>query len=112
MKVEIHIQKMIVDLVNSLKNQSFEKSVFLRITYYSLEDLMHQHFSNKQKVGKVEGNRLRIGKIGITWTRVDFQESVKFGEKLMEVYERIVNEEKFKNPFQKLCWKSVQIKKN
>ena len=94
MKVDIQLLNLFDDLAYSLKNQNFRSSASLRLKFYSPEDIMHQNTSNKQKVGKVEVNRLRNATIGNTWTSVAFQESVKFGEKVMEVYERIKNKEK------------------
>ena len=84
-------------------NEDGHESAILRIKYYNTPDLIFQHLPVKEKVQKVEVNRMRNGSIIDTLTSVDIQEIVKIGGKVIEIYEGVIYRENFKiSPFRKV----------
>ena len=101
--------------VEALNNQSFnengDKSAILKIKYHNPPDLIFQHLPVKEKVKKIEVNRMRNGYIIDTLTSVDIQEIVKIGGKLVEIYEGVIYRENFKvSPFRKVIEKLFALR--
>ena len=92
------------ELVNKFNNGSFiQGSAILRIKYYNPKDLIVQHLPIKEKVNKMEINRMRNGYIIDTLTSVDIQEIVKIGGKFIEIYEGVIYRKNFKvSPFRRV----------
>ena len=86
--------------VEAFNNQTFnedgDQSAILTIKYYNPPDLIFQHLPVKEKVKKIEVNRMRNGKIIDTITSVDIQEIVKVGGQVIEIYEGVIYRENFK----------------
>ena len=96
--------------VEAFNNQTFnedgDESAVLTIKYYNPPDLIFQHLPVKEKVKKVEVNRMRNGYIIDTLTSVDTQEIVKIGGKVVRIYEGVLYRENFKlSPFKKVIEK-------
>ena len=86
-----------------MKRKLTRGSAILKIKYYNPRDLIVQHLPIKEKEKKNEINRMRIGYIINTLTSVDFQEIVKIGGKVIEIYEGVFYREKIKiSPFRKV----------
>ena len=64
--------------------------------YYNPPNPIFQHLPVKEKVKKIEVNRMRNGYIIDTLTSVDIQEIVKIGGRVIEIYEGVVYRENFK----------------
>ena len=92
--------------VETFNNQTFNEDgdeSALTIKYYNPPDLIFQHLPVKEKVKKIEVNRMRNGYIIDTLTSVDIQEIVKIGGKVVEIYEGVIYRENFKvSPFRKV----------
>ena len=93
--------------VEAFNNQTFnedgDESAILTIKYYNPPDLIFQYLPVKEKVKKIEVNRMRNGYIIDTLTSVDIQEIVKIGGKVVEIYEGVIYSENFKiSPFRKV----------
>ena len=77
--------------VEAFNNQTFnedgDESAILTIKYYNPPDIIFQHLPVKEKVKKVEVNRVRKGYIIDTLTSVDIQETVKIRGKVIDLYE-------------------------
>ena len=86
--------------VKAFNNQSFnedgDESAILTIKYYNPPDLIFQHLPLKEKVKKIEVNRMRNGYIVDTLTSVDICEIVKNCGKVNEIYEGVIYGENFK----------------
>ena len=96
--------------VEAFNNQTFnedgDESAILTIKYYNPPDLIFQHLPVKEKVKKIEVNRMRNGYIIDTLTSVDICEIVKIGGKVVEIYEGVIYRENFKvSPFRKVIEK-------
>ena len=79
------------ELVEKFNNSNFTQgSAILKIKYYNPRDLIVQHLPIKERVNKIEINRMRNGYIIDTLTSVDFQEIVKIGGKVIEIYEGVI----------------------
>ena len=80
--------------VEAFNNQSFnedgDESAILTIKYHNPQDLIFQHLPVKEKVKKIEVNRMRKGYIVDTLTSVDVQEIVKIGGKVIEIYQGVI----------------------
>ena len=70
---------------NQTFNQDGDESAILRIKYYKPPNLLLQHLPIKEKVKKLELNRMRNGYIIDTLTSVDIQEIVKVGGRVIEI---------------------------
>ena len=92
------------ELVEKFNNGNFNQgSAILKIKYYNPRDLIVQHLPIKEKVNKIEINRMRNGYIVDTLTSVDIQEIVKIGGKVIEIYGGVIYRENFKvSPFRKV----------
>ena len=92
-------------------NEDGDESAILTIKYYNPPDLIFQHLPVKEKVKKIEVNRMRNGYIIDTLTSVDIQEIVKIGGKVIEIYEGVIYRENFKvSPFRKVIEKLFALK--
>ena len=96
--------------VEAFNNKTFTQDGnepgILTIKYYNPPNLIFQHLSVKEKVKKIEVNRMRNGYIIDTLTSVDFQEFVKIGGKVIEIYEGGIYRENFKiSAFRKIIEK-------
>ena len=96
--------------VEAFNNQTFnedgDESAILTIKYHNPHDLIFQHLPIKEKVKKVEVNRMGNGYIIDTLTSVDIQEIVKVGGRVIEIYEGVIYRENFKvSPFRKVIEK-------
>ena len=101
--------------VEAFNNQTFneggDESAILTIKYYNRPDLLFQHLPVKEKVKKVEVNRMRNGYIIDTLTSVDIQEIVKKGGKVIEIFEGVIYRENFKvSPFRKVIEKLFALR--
>ena len=101
--------------VEAFNNQSFnedgDESAILTIKYHNPHDLIFQHLTVKEKVKKIEVNRMRNGYIVDTLTSVDIQEIVKIGGKVVEIYEGVIYRENFKvSPFRKVIEKLFALR--
>ena len=101
--------------VEAFSNQSFnqdgDESGILTIENYNPPDLVFQHLPVKEKVEKLEVNRMRNGYIFDTLTSADFQEIVKIGGKVIEIYEGFFYRENFKiSPFRKVIEKLFALR--
>ena len=101
--------------VEAFNNQTFnedgDESAILTIKYYNPPNLRFQHLPVKEKVKKIEVNRMRNGSIIDTLTSVDIQEIVKIGGRVIEIYEGVVYRENFKiSPFRKVIEKLFALR--
>ena len=92
------------ELVEKFNTGNFNQgSAILKIKYYNPKNLIVQHLPIKERVNKMEINRMRNGYIIDTLTSVDIQEIVKIGGKLVEIYEGVIYRKKFEvSPFRKV----------
>ena len=106
---EIHMNE---ELIEKLNNQTFTQgSAILKIKYYNPKNLIVQHLPIKEKEKKIEFNRMRNGYILQSLTSVDFQEIVKIGGRLIEIYKVVIYRENFKiNPFEKVITKLFALR--
>ena len=101
--------------VEAFNNQTFnedgDESAILTIKYYNPPNLIFQHKPVKQKIKKIEVNRMRNGYIIDTLTSVDIREIVKIGGKVIEIYEGVIYRENFKvSPFRKVVEKLFALR--
>ena len=101
--------------VEAFNNQSFnqdgDESAVLTIKYLNPPDLIFQHLPVKEKVKKLEVNRMRNGYIIDTLTSVDMQEIVKKVGKVVRIYEGVIYRENFKiSPFRKVMEKLFALR--
>ena len=102
--------------VEAFKNQTFNQDgdeiAILTINYYKPPDLIFQHLPVKEKVKKVEVNRMRNGYIVDTLTSLDNFEIVNIGGKVIQIYEGVVYRESSKiSPFTKVIEKLFALRK-
>ena len=80
--------------VEAFNNQTFNEdgneSAILTIKYYNPPDLIFQHLPVKEKIKKIEVNRMRNGYIIDALTSVDIQEIVKTRAKVIQNYEGVI----------------------
>ena len=100
------------DLVKKFNTRKFTQgSAILKIKYYNPKNLIVQHIPVKEKEKKIEINRMRNGYIIDTLTSVDFQEIVKIGGKVVQIYEGVIYRENFKvSPFKKVIDKLFELR--
>ena len=101
--------------VEAFNNQSFneegDESAILPIKYYNPPDLIFQHLPVKEKIKKLEFNKMRNGYIIDTLTSVDIQEIVKIGGKVIQIYEGVIYRENFKiSQFRKVIEKLFALR--
>ena len=74
--------------VQKFNTQTFTEGIaILKIKYFNPKDLIVQHLPVKEKVKKIEVNRMKNGYITQVLTSVDIQEIVKIGGKVVRIYE-------------------------
>ena len=96
---------------NQTFNKDYDESAILTIKYHNPPDLIFQHLPIKEKVKKIDVNRMRNGYISDTLTSVDIQEIVKIGGKVIEIYEGVLYRENFKiSPFRKVIEKLFALR--
>ena len=107
-----HMNKTYVEAFNSQTfNEDGDESGILTIKYYNPPDLIFQHLPVKEKVKKIEVNKMRNGYILDTLTSVDICEIVKIGGKVIEIYEGVIYRENFEvSPFRKVCEKLFALR--
>ena len=100
------------ELVEKFINQTFtQEFAILKIKYYNAKNLVVQHLPVKEKEKKVEINRMRNGYKTQVLTSFDIQEIVKFGGKVMEIYEGVIYRENYKvSPFKKVLDKLFELR--
>ena len=81
---------------NQTFNQDGDEFAILGINFYSPPKLIFQHLPVKEKIKKVEVNRMRNRYIIDTLTLIDICENVKIGLKVIEIYEGVIYSENFK----------------
>ena len=92
-------------------NEDGDESAILTIKYYNPPNFIFQHLPIKEKVKKVEVNRMRTGYIIDTLTSVDIQEIIKIGGKVIEIYEGVIHRENSKiSPFRKVIEKLFALR--
>ena len=92
------------ELVEKFNNQIFTRgSAILEVKYQNPKILIVPQLPVKEKVNKIEVNRMRNGYIIQTLTSVDIQKIVKIGGKIIEIYEGVIYRENFEiSPFRKV----------
>ena len=100
------------DLVEKFNNQTFNQgSAILKIKYYLPKNLIVHHIPVKERVKKMDINRMRNGDFVDTLTSVDIQEIIKIGGKIIEIYEGVIYRENFKvSPFKKVIDKLFELR--
>ena len=100
------------ELVGKFNNHTFTRgSTILKTKYYNLQKLIIQHLPIKEKVKKMEINRLRNGLIVDVLTSVGIQENVKFGGNVVKVHEGANCRKKFKkSPFKKVFDEFIELR--
>ena len=91
------------ELVQKFNNQTFTQgSAILKIKYYNPKNLTVRHLPVKERVNKMEINRMFNGYIIDTLTSVDIQEIIEIGGKIIQIYEGVIYRENFiVSPFKK-----------
>ena len=75
------------ELVEKFNTGNFNQgSAIIKIKYYNPKNVIVQHLPIKERVSKIEINRMRNGYIIDHLTSVDIQEIVKIGGKVIEIY--------------------------
>ena len=99
-----HMNDVYVEAFNNQSiNENGDESAILTIKYHNPPDLIFQHLPIKEKVKKVEVNRMRNGYTIDTLASVDICEIVKIGGRVVEIYEGVIYRENFKkSPFRKV----------
>ena len=102
------------ELTDKFNSGNFNQgSAILKIKYYSPKNLIVQHLPIKEKVNKIEVNRVRNGYIIDVLTSVDIQEIVKIGGKVIKIYEGDIYRENYKiSPFRKVIEKLFALESN
>ena len=100
--------EMNVEIVIQFNTKTFTKSAILKIEYYNPKDIVLKHIPVKEEVNNVEVNRLRNGYNVDVLTSVDIQEIVRFGGKVIKVYEGVLYRENFTvSPFREFMFKNL-----
>ena len=82
--------------VDAVSNQDDNESAIMRKKNYNPPNLLFQHLPVKEKVKKIQVNRMRNGYILDTLTSVANQEIVTIGGKMIESYEGVIYRKNFK----------------
>ena len=103
--------------VETFNNQTFNEDgaepAILTIKYYNPPNLIFQHLPVKEKVRKIEVNRIRHGYNIDTLTSVDICEVAKIGGKVNKIYEGVIYRKNFKvSTFRKVIEKFVALRQN
>ena len=84
-------------------DQEFDESAILKIKFYNPHNLIFQHLSFNENVGKRKVNQIKDGYVAGTLASIDIHEIVERGQKVNQIYEGIIYREKFKDHhFEKL----------
>ena len=99
------------ELVEKFNTVNFTQgSANLKIKYYNPKNLIVQHLPVRERVNKIEANRIQNGYTIDTLTSVDIHESVKIGCKTIQVYEGVIYRENFKvSPFRNVIDKILAL---
>ena len=91
-------------MTSSLKSLILKQGgAILKIKYYNPKNLIVEHLPVKERVKKMENNRMRNGYIIDILTSVDIQKIVEMGGKVIEIHEGIVHRRNFSvSPFKKV----------
>ena len=91
-------------LVEKNNNGNFTQgSAILKIKYHNPKSLIVQHLPVKEEEKKIDVYRTRNGNSIKYLTSVDFQEIVKIGGRVIEIYDAVIYRENFKvSPFRKV----------
>ena len=102
-----HMNNVYVEAFNNQTfNQDGDETAILKTKYYNPRNLIFQQLPVKEKVKKIEVNRMRNGYIIDTLTSVDICEIVKIVGRVIEIYEGVIYRENFKlSPFRKVIEK-------
>ena len=89
------------ELVEKINSGNYTQgSAILKLKYYKPKTLIVQHLPIKERVNKIEINRMLKGCIVDVSTSVAIQEIGKIGGKVFEIFEAVICKEKFKiSPF-------------
>ena len=100
------------DLVEKFINQTFTQgSAILKLKYFNPKTLFVQHLPVKEKINRMEVNRMRNGYIIDVLTSDDIQEIVKIGGNVIKIYESVVYREYFKvSTFKKVIDKLFELR--
>ena len=100
------------ELVNKFNTGKFNQgSAILKIKYSNPENSIVQHLPIKERVNKMEINRMRNGYIIDHLTSVHIQENVKIGGRVIQIYEGAIYRENFKvSPFRKVIDKLFALR--
>ena len=97
---------------NQSFNQDGDESAILKMKNYNQPNLKYQHLPVKEKVRKIEVNRMRNGFIIDTLTSFDICEIVKTGARVIEVYDAVIYQKNFKiSPFRKVIEKLFALRR-
>ena len=68
------------DLVEKFNSDNFnQRGAILKVNYYNPRDIIFQHLPVKERVNKIEVNRMRNGNIIDTLKSVDIKEIIRIG---------------------------------
>ena len=96
------------NLIVVIFNEGFAN---LKVKYFNSPVLIFQHLLVRERVSKIELNRMRNGYIIDTLISVDFEEVIKSGGKVFEIYEGVIYRENIRvNPFERVIGKLFEIK--
>ena len=94
-------------------NQDGNGRAFSKRKNYNPPDWIYLHLLIKEKVKKIDVNRMRDGYIVDVLTSVDFQEILKIGRKVIQMYEGVIYRENFKiSPSRKVIEKLFGLKQS
>ena len=87
------------ELVEKFNTQTFTQgSAVIKIKYFNTKNLIVQHLPIKERVKRIEINRMRNGYLVDVLTSVDLQEIVKVVGKAIEIYEDVFIVKSLKYP--------------
>ena len=97
------------ELVEKFNPGNFTQgSAVLKIKYYTPKNLIAEHLPVKERMNKIEINRMRNGYIIDTLTSVDIE---KIGGKVIEIYKGAIYRVKFEvNPFRNVTDKLFALR--
>ena len=100
------------ELVEKFNTGNFTQgSAILIFKYFNPKNSVVQHLPIKERVNKIEINRMTNGYIIDTLTSVDIQEIVKVGGEVIEIYGGVIYRENFKvSPFRKVIDKMFALR--
>ena len=100
------------ELVEKFNTGNFiQRSAILKTKLYNPKNLIVQQLPIKERESKFENNRMRNGYFINTLTSVDFQEFVKIGGKVIQIYEIIYRKIFEVSPLRNVIDKLFALKK-